>query len=383
MNAQPTEPQCPALDDDACWAAVCRRDAHGMADFVYAVRSTGIYCRPVCAARRPLRSNVEFLPTPQAAAAAGYRPCKRCRPDASDRKKEIEATMARVCRLIDAAGHLPPLRELAQAAQMSPSHFHRVFKATLGLTPRAYAAGARADRTRHNLRRAPSVTHALHDAGYDSHSAFYGDAGRVLGMSPSAYRSGARGEEIRYAVTRCRLGHVLAAATGRGICAILLGETAPALVSELKRIFPHAVWQSPDRGFEQLLGAVVDLIEDPACPGSTLPLDIRGTAFQQRVWRALRAVPAGTTVSYTELARRIGAPTAVRAVGSACAANLLAVAIPCHRAVRSDGGLSGYRWGIERKRALLEKEARQLREGARACTQGEEADRPRRRRRPT
>ena len=348
----------PMLDDDACWTAVCRKDPESAAEFVYAVRTTGIYCRPTCTSRRPLRSNVEFHPTPQAATAAGYRPCKRCRPDEANPRASREAAMTRVCRLIDASERLPSLFEMATAAHMSPSHFHRVFKATVGLTPRAYAAAGRARRARRTLKATPSVTHALHDAGYESHSTFYADTSRSLGMSPSVYRRGAHGETIRYAVAPCRLGYVLAAATARGICAILLGDEPHVLVSELEQTFPHAVWRTPGPDFGRLLREVIDLIEEPARSVATLPLDIRGTAFQQRVWNALRCVPPGRTISYTELARRIGSPNAVRAVGSACAANAIAIAIPCHRAVRADGGLAGYRWGVERKRALIANEAR-------------------------
>ena len=356
MSALPRKPTL--LDEDACWTAVCRRMPGDDTAFVYAVRTTGIYCRPICASKRPLRCNVEFHPTPQAAAAAGYRPCKRCRPDATHPQAARDAAMARVCRLIDVSDHMPSIDELARVAAMSPSHFHRVFKATLGLTPRSYAAAGRARRARRTLKETPSVTRAIHDAGYESHSAFYADTSRALGMSPSTYRSGARGETIRYAVAPCRLGYVLAAATARGICAILLGDEPRALVAELEQHFPHAVLHAPGRDFDALLRQVIDLVEAPAQSVATLPLDIRGTAFQQRVWNALRCVPPGTTISYAELARRIGSPKAIRAVGSACAANVLAVAVPCHRAVRADGGLSGYRWGIERKRAMIANEAR-------------------------
>lgn len=356
MKARSAKPSTP--DADACWTAVLQRDAASAATFVYAVRSTGIYCRPTCPSRLPLRRNVEFHPTAQAAAAAGYRPCKRCRPDDAHDNARRHATLAHVCRLIEDAERLPSLADLARAAHMSPSHFHRTFKAALGVTPRAYAAAKRAERARHTLAGAVSVTQALHDAGYESHSTFYADSREALGMSPSAYRNGARGETLRYAVAPCRLGHVIAAATSRGICAILLGDQPSSLVAQIERAYPHADWQQPDAAFDRLLKAVVDLIDEPTRSSSTLPLDIRGTAFQQRVWQALRAVPPGTTVSYAELARRIGSPKAVRAVGSACAANVLAVAIPCHRAVRSNGDLSGYRWGLQRKRALLDEESR-------------------------
>lgn len=342
-------------DDEACWTALCERDPSAATRFVYAVRTTGIYCRPTCSSRRPLRRNVEFHATPQAARAAGFRPCLRCRPDDMHPQQALDALITRICRLIDAAQRTPTLAELACACGMSPSHLHRMFKARLGVTPKAYAAARRADRARSALHQGGTVTRAMYEAGYESHSGFYGEHVRVIGMTPSAYRSGARGETIRYALARCGLGRVLAAATDRGICAILVGDCTISLVRELKRSFAHAEWAAPDGDFDRLLAMVVKLLDDPGAH-STLPLDIRGTAFQRRVWTALLAIPPGTTLTYAELARRIGAPKAVRAVGRACAANVLAVAIPCHRVVRADGSLSGYRWGLQRKRALLDQE---------------------------
>lgn len=343
------------LDDDARWDAVCRRDPTAATAFVYAVRTTGIYCRPTCGSRRPLRENVEFHRCAADARAAGFRPCLRCRPDA-EHGAAAAALVTRICRLIDAADEPPTLAELARAAGMSASHFHRLFTATLGITPHAYGAARRAVRSRALLRSKASVTEALHEAGYGSHSAFYGDRALGLGMPASRFRRGAAGETIRFAIGACWLGFVLAAATARGVCAILLGNDRARLSEELRAIYPGAVLAGPDTAFDALLAQVVRLIDAPAHPGA-VPLDIRGTAFQRRVWDALLAVPPGSTVTYTELARRIGAPTSARAVGSACAANTLAVAVPCHRAVRADGGLSGYRWGVERKRALLDREA--------------------------
>lgn len=343
--------------DDARWIAVCKRDPAAYAAFVYAVRTTGIYCRPTCVSRRPLRQNVEFHASAADARAAGFRPCLRCKPDApSEAATDADAMVTRICRLVDAMEEPPSLAELAREAGLSPSHFHRVFTATLGITPRAYVAARRASRSRTLLRTTATVTEALHEAGYGSHSGFYGDRAHDLGMSPSRYRRGAPGEIIRFAIGKCWLGFVLAAATSRGVCSILLGDDPKRLAADLRRLYPEAALAGPDTGLESLLVQAIRLVEAPA-QKSSLPLDIRGTAFQRRVWDALLAVPPGSTVTYAELARRVGAPKAARAVGSACAANQLAVVIPCHRALRSDGALSSYRWGIERKQALLAKES--------------------------
>jgi AraC family transcriptional regulator of adaptative response/methylated-DNA-[protein]-cysteine methyltransferase len=264
--------------------------------------------------------------------------------------------MARICRLIDAPDAPPSLADLAARAKMSPYHFHRVFKAVTGVTPRAYAAAGRTARVRRELRDAKkSVTEAIYDAGFGSGSRFYETSAATLGMTPRDYRAGGAYQQIRFAVAECSLGSVLIAQSARGLCAILLGDDPAALVRDLQDRFPRATLVGADAAFERTIARVIGFLETPA-RGLDLPLDVRGTAFQQRVWQALRAIPAGTTLSYAEIAARIGQPGAARGVAQACAANALAVAIPCHRVVRTDGSLSGYRWGVERKRQLLAKE---------------------------
>lgn len=344
-------------DEEARWAAVMRRDAAADGAFVTAVRTTGVYCRPSCAARHPNRVNVSFYESCAAAERAGFRPCKRCRPDQPDPRALRVDAVKEACRTIEAAEEPPTLGELAGAAGLSPFHFHRVFKAATGVTPKAYADALRARRARDGLGRTATVTEAIYDAGFNSSGRFYATARKRLGMSPRAFRAGGPDEEIRFAVGQCWLGAVLVAATDKGVSAIQLGDDPDALVRGLQEQFPKARLVGGDAAFERLVAQVVGLVERPA-ESKELPLDIRGTAFQQRVWQALRAIPAGTTTSYGEIARRIGEPRAVRAVARACAGNPLAVAIPCHRVVRHDGLVSGYRWGVERKRALLEREAK-------------------------
>lgn len=342
--------------DDARLAAVRARDAQADGRFVYSVRTTGVYCRPSCAARPARRENIAFHDTCTDAEAAGFRPCKRCKPDQAGQAERRAAVVAQACRAIEAAQEMPDLDTLAASAGMSRFHFHRVFKEATGLTPRAYAQARRAERLRAQLPESTSVTNAMYDAGYNSSGRFYAQSNGMLGMQPSAYRAGAAGQEVRFGVGQCSLGAVLVAATPKGVCAILLGDDPEALVHDLQDRFPKARLIGGDHAFEQWMAQVIGLIEMPA-QGLDLPLDVRGTAFQQRVWQALRAIPPGSTASYAEIAGRIGAPKAVRAVAQACAANALAVAIPCHRVVRSDGNLSGYRWGVARKRQLLEREA--------------------------
>ncbi|CCF85840.1 bifunctional DNA-binding transcriptional regulator/O6-methylguanine-DNA methyltransferase Ada [Nitrolancea hollandica] len=342
--------------DDDRWAAVLRRDRNADGCFFYAVRTTGVYCRPSCAARRPQRANVRFYSTSEAAARAGFRPCQRCRPDEPSLAEWHAAAVARACRLLDESSDPPNLDALADAAGMSRFHFHRVFKAVTGVTPRDYLAALRARRVRDELSRSGTVTDAIYDAGFNSNGRFYATSSEVLGMTPGDFRAGGNGISIRFAVGECSLGSILVAATDKGVCAIEFGDDPDALVRELQDRFPNARLIGGDRQFERLVATVVGFVEAPAL-GLDLPLDVRGTAFQQRVWQALREIPAGSTASYTEIAERIGAPMAARAVAQACAANRIAVAIPCHRVVRTDGGLSGYRWGVERKRALLDREA--------------------------
>lgn len=343
------------VNESERWAAVTRRDPSADGQFYYSVCTTGVYCRPSCPSRQARREHVRFHATIAEAERAGFRACKRCRPNQPALADQRVSAVARACRLIERAEALPSLDALADAAGMSRFHFHRVFKAVTGLTPRAYASAHRANRVREELGRQSSVTDAIYGAGYNSNGPFYASAPAVLGMTPRRFRAGGAGASIRFAVGQCSLGSVLVAATEKGVCAILLGDDPAALVRNLEDRFPHAQLLGGDAEFEQLVAQVVGLVEAPGT-GVNLPLDVRGTAFQQRVWQALRAIPAGSTASYADIARRIGAPQAVRGVAQACGANPVAVAIPCHRVVRSDGSMAGYRWGIDRKRALLDRE---------------------------
>jgi AraC family transcriptional regulator of adaptative response/methylated-DNA-[protein]-cysteine methyltransferase len=342
---------------DPRWAALQARDAGADGTFFYSVRTTGVYCRPSCAARPARPENVAFHDSAAAAERAGFRPCKRCKPDQLSLQEQHAAMVTAACRLIENAETAPTLEQLAKPTGLSPFHFHRIFKAIAGLTPKQYAAAHRASRVRSELGRGSSVTEAIFDAGYNASSRFYESSNQLLGMTPSSYRAGGVDHDIRFAIGECSLGAILVAQSQRGVCAILFGDDPEALARDLQDRFPRANLIGGDRAFEQLVATVVGFVEAPAL-GLDLPLDVRGTAFQQRVWRALRDIPAGATVSYSEIAQRIGSPRAVRAVAGACAANMLAVAIPCHRVVRNDGGLSGYRWGVERKRALLAREAK-------------------------
>jgi AraC family transcriptional regulator of adaptative response/methylated-DNA-[protein]-cysteine methyltransferase len=300
---------------------------------------------------------VEFFESAKAAEAAGYRPSRRAKGDQSSAAVERTKLVAIACRLIETSETPPNLDELAAQADMSPFHFHRVFKAETGLTPKAYASAYRARKLREELGTHTSVTDAIYGAGFNSNSRFYETADQLLGMRARDYRAGGVGAVIRFAVGQCSLGAILVAQSQRGICAILLGDDPDQLVRDLQDQFPKAQLVGGDDHFEQLIAQVVGFIEAPSI-GLNLPLDVRGTAFQERVWQALREIPPGTTVSYAEIAERIGAPKAVRAVAQACGANHIAVAIPCHRVVRRDGDISGYRWGVERKRELLHRETK-------------------------
>jgi len=349
-----THPDC-VLDTTEMWNATRCRDATYDGAFVFAVKTTGVYCRPTCASRPAKRENVSFFPTPEAAERAGFRACKRCRPDRAPEDPHV-AIVQRACEAIASAEHAPSVAELATEASLSPFHFHRVFKKVAGVTPKAYAAEVRGKRAAERLRSARTVTEAIYDAGFSSSSRFYENATARLGMTPTATRRGGEGAVIRFAVGQASLGAVLVAATDKGVAAISIGDDPEALVRDLQDRFPRAELVGGDRAFERTVAQIVGLVEWPR-GGIDLPLDIRGTAFQQQVWRALRAIPPGSTATYAEIARAIGRPAAVRAVAQACARNPLAVAIPCHRVVRTDGDLSGYRWGMARKRALLDREA--------------------------
>jgi AraC family transcriptional regulator, regulatory protein of adaptative response / methylated-DNA-[protein]-cysteine methyltransferase len=342
----------PALDD-IWWAAVVARDPGFDGQFFYSVETTGVYCRPGCAARLAKRSNVRFHVTPAQAEQAGFRPCKRCKPDQPGLDQQHAAKVAEACRLIEMAEEAPTLNDLAQMVGISPYHFHRIFKAVVGVTPKAYATAHRNTRVRELLGRSSTMTEAIYGAGFNSNGHFYATPSQVLGMTPTAFDINS---EMRFAIGECSLGSILLATSEKGICAILLGDDPKALVQDLQDQFPRARLVGGDPAFEQLIARVVGFIEAPGTD-LDLSLDVRGTAFQHRVWDALRKIPVGSTASYAEIAERIGSPKAVRAVARACAANHLAVAIPCHRVVRNDGALSGYRWGVERKRALLEREA--------------------------
>ena len=340
---------------DPRWLRVLARDGSADGTFVYGVRTTGVYCRPSCPSRRANPQNVSFHATPIEAEAAGLRACKRCRPNAAAAADPQAALVAAACRTIEAAEEPPSLAALADKAGLSSFHFHRVFKARTGVTPKEYAAAHRAGRVRDSLKRSRTVTEAIYDAGFNSNGRFYESSTAMLGMTPTQYRAGGQDAEIRFALGECSLGAILVAGSRAGICAILMGDDPDALLRNLQDRFPKAELIGADRDFERLVATVVGFVESPSI-GLDLPLDLRGTTFQLRVWQALRDIPAGATASYAEIAKRIGAPGAVRAVAGACAANHLAVAIPCHRVVRTDGSLSGYRWGVDRKRALLGRE---------------------------
>ena len=355
-NVARTAQRAGAILADPRWRAIAGRDRSADGRFYYSVATTGVYCRPSCAARLARPENVQFHPTAAHAERAGFRACKRCRPAQPPVDPNVERVAA-ACRRIERTQELPVLAALAADAGMSAFHFHRVFKAMTGLTPRGYATAHRAKAVRQKLVRTPSVTDAIYDAGFNSNSRFYEKSNQVLGMTPTAFRAGGVDADIHFAIGACSLGAILVAQSQRGVCSILLGDQPEQLLRELQDQFPKANLLGGQRGYEQLIATVVGLIERPAI-GVQLPLDIRGTAFQQRVWKALQAIPAGTTASYADIAKRIGAPRSVRAVAQACGANALAVAIPCHRVVKSDGALSGYRWGVERKATLLAREGR-------------------------
>ena len=343
---------------DPRWARVLARDRTADGEFWYSVATTGVYCRPSCPSRTANPKNVQLHDTMESAKATGFRPCRRCNPDGLSIEAENATLVVKACRLIEQREEEPALEELADAVRLSPSYFHRMFKAATGLTPKDYAAASRANRVREGLVAGNSVTQAIYDAGFNSSGRFYEKSTCMLGMTPSQYRSGGANEEIRFAVGQTSLGAILVASSTKGVAAILLGDDAGALLRDLQDRFPKACLIGADQEYEAMVARVVGFVEAPEL-GLDLPLDVRGTAFQQRVWQALQEIPVGATVTYAELAQRVGSSKSVRAVAGACAANKLAVAIPCHRVIRTDGSVSGYAWGVERKRALLDREASQ------------------------
>ena len=355
-STKAAKPKLSSVADDPRWARIVARDKMADGRLWYSVATTGVYCRPSCPSRLANPKNVQLHESLESARATGFRPCQRCRPDGPSIESENAALIAKACRIIEESEEEPSLVELARAICRSPSYFHRVFKAVTGLTPKDYAAAHRANKVRRGLASGNSVTEAIYDAGFNSSGRFYENSTDMLGMTPSSYRAGGASEQIKFAVGQTSLGAILVASSKRGVAAILLGDDPDKLVRNLQDRFAKARFIGADRDYEALVARVVGLVETPTI-GLDLPLDVRGTAFQQRVWQALREVCVGETVCYAEIARRIGSPQAARAVAAACAANNLAVAIPCHRVVRSDGSFSGYAWGVERRRALLDREA--------------------------
>ncbi len=341
--------------DHERWTAIAERDRRAEGSFVYSVATTGIYCRPGCPSRLPRRENVRFHVNAAAAERAGFRPCKRCRPLEIAIEARNNKIVSEACRLLEDALDAPSLGDLAERAGLSRFHFHRIFKSVTGVTPKDYADARRAERARAELAAGTGVTEAIYAAGFQSSGRFYAASDDFLGMTPSAYKKGGAGMTIRYGFGACSLGQVLVAATPRGLCAIALGDDREALLSALRAQFAKAELVSGDATFRDWIETVVRFVDAPAV-GLDLPLDLQGTAFQIRVWQALRDIGPGETLSYAELAARLGKPNSVRAVAGACAANRLAVAIPCHRVVGRDGSLTGYRWGLARKRALLDRE---------------------------
>lgn len=343
-------------DESALWTAVSTRDPAYDGLFVYAVGTTGVFCRPTCPSRRPKRENTCFFPAADQARAAGFRPCRRCRPEqASSNGPHVEA-IAKVCEAIAAAEDgIPTLAELSEIAGLSPHHLQKVFKKATGLSPRKYAEALRSGKFRQELRNGESVASALYGAGYGSPSRVYEDSAARMGMTPATYARGGAGAEIVFACAESPLGRLLVAATGTGVCFVGLGDSDQDLEAELRGDLPAARIERDDGALAGRLEAVLDHLQGRSA-SLDLPLDIRATAFQWQVWQALRAIPAGQTRTYGEIAEDLGRPKAARAVGRACATNPVSLVVPCHRAIGSDGGVTGYRWGVDRKAKLLEDE---------------------------
>ncbi len=346
-----------ALDtDDSRWQAVVDRSKNTDDLFFYAVKTTGVYCRPTCSSKLPNRYNVEFFNSSKEAEAAGYRACKRCRPHAESRDYELEQKIIRACRSIETSEAPLKLKDLASQAGLSQYHFHRIFKKIVGVTPKQYSSTCRSRRFVEQLKTSSSVTEAIYSAGYSSNSGAYDKRKDQLSMNPKVYRKGAAGVTITYGVAQCFLGWVIVAATERGVCSIEFGDDPDTLPDQVQSRFPKAHLEKAGDGFAALIKQVVEYMQSPET-GLYIPLDIQGTAFQQRVWEVLRQIRPGQTMSYAEVAEKINNPKAVRAVASACGANRIAVAIPCHRVVTKGGKVGGYRWGAERKQQLLDAES--------------------------
>ena len=346
------------VSDDRAWRAVVQRDRRLDGAFVYGVSSTGVYCKPSCASRQPLRTNVQFFATPEAAEAAGFRSCRRCRPrHASD---AADASVERARAFLDRHADRPvSLQELASHVKLSPSHLQRSFKRATGLSPKQYQDARRVGQLKSRLRSGDTVSRATYEAGFGSSSRVYERADRDLGMTPAAFRRGGRGIAIAYTIAATPLGRVLVATTHRGVCAVELGASDSEVLDALARDFPHASITRGGDEHAEWINAVVSAVRDPRRSiDARVPIDMQGTAFQQHVWKALREIPAGVRRSYAEVAEAIGQPSASRAVARACATNRLAVIVPCHRVVRGDGELAGYKWGTERKKRLLDEESR-------------------------
>ena len=344
------------MQEQVFWQAVSDRNKEYDGVFVYAVRSTGIYCRPSCPSRRPRREQVQFFDRPAAAEQAGFRACRRCHPQKATVEDPNLRLVEQMCRyLIEREDRAPTLDELSQQFHMSPYHLQRTFKRIIGVTPRQYAAAQRADRLKAHLKERKTVTEAIYEAGYQSSSSAYGQSSGQLGMTPAAYQRGGQGTAVTYTITSCPLGYLLVAATPKGICAVRLGDSEAELTTTLAGEFSSATIQRSDETLLPWVSTLQDYLHG-GHPQMDLPLDIRATAFQHRVWTALQQIPYGITRSYSQVAEAIGQPTAARAVARACAANPVAIVIPCHRVIRGTGHLGGYRWGLERKQALLTSE---------------------------
>jgi AraC family transcriptional regulator, regulatory protein of adaptative response / methylated-DNA-[protein]-cysteine methyltransferase len=343
----------PFTNEKSRWQAVVENDSAADSIFYYGVITTGIFCRPSCPSKLPNRKNTIFFDTIAEAISAGYRPCKRCQPQAASPEEQTRDTIVRACRILEERETSPKLADLAKEIGMSPYHFHRLFKKTVGITPKQYSSAHRSDHFKRELASGQSVTDAMYSAGYSSSSTAYTSSRERLAMKPKEYRKGGAGLNIRYGIVLCRLGWVIVAVTDRGICAIEFADDPEELPPMVQRRFPMAEIVKEEQSLNSLLHDVVQLIDSPG-RDIHLPLDIQGTAFQQQVWAILRQIEPGETLSYTDVADKLGKPKAVRAVATACAANKIAVVIPCHRVILKTGEVSGYRWGIERKKKLLE-----------------------------